>query len=58
LVDAESVFAKLGRLDSLLGVLEQARAGGKDRVVTASMRELDDPRAFATAADRRARESA
>lgn len=46
MVDAESVFAKLARLDSLLGVLDEARARGKDALVSDVHFQLEVERAL------------
>jgi uncharacterized protein YutE (UPF0331/DUF86 family) len=46
LVDADSVFAKLARLDSLLGVLEGAQARGKAAVTSDVHLQLEVERAL------------
>jgi uncharacterized protein YutE (UPF0331/DUF86 family) len=46
LVDADSMFAKLGRLDALLKVLEQARAHGKDAIASDIHLQLEVERAL------------
>ena len=46
MVDADSVFAKLARLDSLLGVLEGAQARGKAAVTSDVHLQLEVERAL------------
>jgi uncharacterized protein YutE (UPF0331/DUF86 family) len=46
LVDADSVFAKLARLDSLLAVLDGARARGRDAVTSDLHLQLEVERAL------------
>ena len=46
MVDADSVFAKLARLDSLLAVLEDARARGKAAVTSDVRLQLEVERAL------------
>lgn len=46
MVDAESVFAKLGRLDSLLGVLDRARERGRGAVLADAHLQLEVERAL------------
>lgn len=46
MVDADSVFAKLARLDSLLGVLEGAQARGKAAVTSDIHLQLEVERAL------------
>lgn len=46
MVDADSVFAKLARLDSLLGVLEEVREQDKQSVVSDVHRQLELERAL------------
>lgn len=46
MVDADSVFAKLARLDALLGVLEEARARGRDAVTSDVHVQLEVERAL------------
>jgi uncharacterized protein YutE (UPF0331/DUF86 family) len=46
LVDADSVFAKLARLDSLLGVLESAQERGKTAVTSDVHLQLEVERAL------------
>lgn len=49
MVDADSVFAKLARLDSLLGVLESARERGKTAVTSDVHLQLEVERALQVA---------
>lgn len=46
MVDAESVFAKLGRLDTLLRLLDQARERGRAAVVSDVHAQLEVERAL------------
>ncbi len=46
MVDADSVFAKLARLDALLGVLEDARARGRTAVTSDLHLQLEVERAL------------
>lgn len=46
MVDAESIFSKLARLDSLLGVLEQARTQGRQAILSDVHLQLEVERAL------------